>query len=71
MENLGFPKFRVSLLLDNSPISKDYILVVTALLQLVKGYTIVIEKDNFRYQVLYILCNNIDWRQWCRTGQFV
>ena len=49
MENLGFPKFRVSLLLDNSPISKDYILVVTALLQLVEGYTIVIESDKFRY----------------------
>ena len=49
MENLGFPKFRVSLLLDNSPISKDYILVVTALLKLVEGYTIVIESDKFSY----------------------
>ena len=49
METLGAQKFRMFVHLNISLISKDYIQLVTTLLQLVKIQTIVIGSDKFRF----------------------
>ena len=48
VETFGPSKNKVSVFLEKSPIRKDYILLVSALLQVVRGQTTVVEADKFR-----------------------
>ena len=54
-------KKKVSVFLENSPLCEDYILLVSGLLQIVRGQTIVIECDKFRYTYC-IRCKNFVYK---------